>query len=435
MTALLLFYAFMTATFQIPEVALRIYCINALGYEPSVYAMVTSTAIIPWSLKPLWGFWIDNLSYPRVTIGACTAGFMACWLVIACDMATTPVSLASMLTLSSLFICILDVMADAQTVKCVRNESNINLGKLQSKVWTVRAAGALVAAVVGGALARYSSHDIVFLITACLIAPAGLSLALANVSSPAVNCAQTHHKMKLLCSTLKKTEILRPCVFIFILSAVPSCYYALVVFMQTTLRFTPMQFAVVDACAHLAHIVGAQVYSKYLRHRSFRCIFYSGIVILIVLRLLQLVLILRLNVRAHIPDLVFCIAESVAFSIVSQVMMMPVCVLGARLCPPGIEGSLYSTLMAVSNFGGFVASWTGAGLAEAFSVKQQDFSHMWQLSVVCTAFTLIPVAFVQYVPHVAPVRHPIGETNGSRHVGQHALESQVHSDIHTEQNK
>ena len=269
----------------------------------------------------------------KACIFACTAGFYLSWGMLSTGRVTDPGLLSAVLTLSSLCLCIIDVMADAQIVRYVREESQEDAGRLQSTVWTVRAAGALVAAIAGGALARYTSQTAVFFITACTLVPGCVGLAVATESTGIVSCAQTREKVRLLWKTVRGRHIARPCAFVFILSAIPSCYYALVVFMQTTLRFTPMQFAVIDASAHMAHIVGAQVYSRYLRRKNFRTIFYGGIALLTFLRTLQLVLILRLNIKAHIPDLVFCIAESVAFSIVGQIMMMPICVLGARLCP------------------------------------------------------------------------------------------------------
>ena len=111
-------------------------------------------------------------------------------------------------------------------------------------------------------------------------------------------------------------------------------------------------------------------------------------------------------------------------SIVGQIMMMPICVLGARLCPEGIEGSLYSTLMSVSNFGGLIATWAGAGLTAHFGVTGDNFSNLWQLSVMCTAFTLVPLACVRLVPPVIPAQS--GGDSSARQTGQQACSVQAH---------
>lgn len=403
---LLAFYGFMTATLQLPEVAFRIYCIQLLGFTPATYAMVASTSVIPWSIKPLWGFLIDNLNYRRLAIMGCSVGFVCCWCTLGFAVNETPAALAAATSLSSFFLCFMDVMADADLVTRVRRESDEDVGVLQSHVWTSRAVGSLVAAIVGGLLARTVSVYSVFLISSVLIMPGAVGLAWAIQPRRPALCSETISKIRLLGTTLATRKIYRPCVFIFVMSAIPTCYFALVVFMQTSLHFTPMEFAYIDAASHGAHIFGATMFRKRLRHLSFQTIFYVGIFTLVALRCLQLLLITRTNIKMHIPDLAFAMAEDVAFSIVGQVLIMPVCVLGARLCPRGIEGALYSTLMSVSNFGGLVASWTGAALSDAFGITSTAFGDLWKLSILCTALSVIPVFFVPFMPRTAPAALP-----------------------------
>ena len=114
-------------------------------------------------------------------------------------------------------------------------------------------------------------------------------------------------------------------------------------------------------------MLGAVFFRLKLRKVSFRFIFYGGIFLLSIMRLFQLVLICQWNRKLKVSDIVFAVAEGVAFSLIAQVMTMPICVLGARLCPKGVEASLYSTIMSVSNLGGLVSSYTGAALTEAFT--------------------------------------------------------------------
>ena len=89
------------------------------------------------------------------------------------------------------------------------------------------------------------------------------------------------------------------------------------------------------------------------------------------------------------------------FQLGCQVMTMPICVLGARLCPKGVEASLYSTIMSVSNLGGLVSSYTGAALTEAFTITNTNFNNLWKLSLLCTGLSVLPVAFVHYLPNIS----------------------------------
>jgi len=432
---LLAFYAFMTATFQFPDVAFRIYCITRLEYSPAVFAIVTSTSVLPWSVKPLWGFIIDNSSRRKLAICMCTIGFILSWMLIALEEGTAPWALTTLLMASSMCLCYMDVMADAELVVRVKKETDESAGSLQSWVWGCRAAGSLVACIAGGVAATMLDFRTIFIITAFIMAPGSFALSLSITDTQPCGWDDVCRRVRLLRTTLKRREIYRPCIFVFSLATMPSCYYALVSFFQETLQFTPMQFATVDAAEHVAHMIGAALFKRRLRHWKFTRIFAWGIGILFLLRLLQLVLILRLNKHLHMSDMVFAICESVAFSIVGQIMVMPICLLGARACPEGIEGSLYSTIMAISNLGGLVAAYSGAALTTAFGVDNSNFANLWMLSLTCTMLSLVPAAFVRFMPNETPqsAGHGLELVNCDRQTGQEAEDPHTHLDIHPEQ--
>ena len=220
----------------------------------------------------------------------------------------------------------------------------------------------------------------------------------------------------------------------------PSCGFAMMYFFQNSLRFTPMQFAIISAAEHIAHMLGAILFRLKLRRMSFRVIFYGGIFLLSIMRVFQLVLICQWNHKLKISDIVFAVGEGIAFSLVAQVMTMPICVLGARLCPPGVEASLYSTLMAVSNLGGLVSSYTGAALTEAFAITNNEFSNLWKLSLLCTGLSILPVAFVHYLPNISATSMnteaelisdmtQTGQQISDRQTGQHECSSQAHFEM------
>lgn len=77
---------------------------------------------------------------------------------------------------------------------------------------------------------------------------------------------------------------------------------------------------------------------------------------------------------------------------------MPILVLAARLCPEGVEATLFATLMSILNCGAFVGSFGGAALTQAFGVKSDNFDNLFVLVAVCTAGTLLPAPFLGLLP-------------------------------------
>lgn len=81
-----------------------------------------------------------------------------------------------------------------------------------------------------------------------------------------------------------------------------------------------------------------------------------------------------------------------------QVSFMPILVLAARLCPPGVEATLFATLMSISNGGGVTGGILGAGLTQLLGVTSQNFQNLALLLVLCNASSLLPLPFLGLLP-------------------------------------
>ena len=172
-------------------------------------------------------------------------------------------------------------------------------------------------------------------------------------------------------------------------------------FLQSQLRFTPLQFMVIDISGHAAHGLGAVLFKKHMRKLSFRHIFMGGILADVTLQGIQILLIYRVNTKAHVPDLFLAVCETISSAVIGQIMMMPICILAARNCPAHIEATLYSTVMAISNLGGLVAMWSGAWMTHILRITATDFNKLGELSIICLITSAIPFLFVRFMPNVS----------------------------------
>lgn len=77
---------------------------------------------------------------------------------------------------------------------------------------------------------------------------------------------------------------------------------------------------------------------------------------------------------------------------------MPVLVLAARICPEGVEATLFATLMSVLNMGSVLGSGFGALLTKTMGVTATDFHSLFDLVLICNLMTLLPLAFLRLIP-------------------------------------
>ena len=176
-------------------------------------------------------------------------------------------------------------------------------------------------------------------------------------------------------------------------------------FYERRLKFTPNEFGWLDVMGYLFSIIGTLIYKRWLRNVSFIKIFGIAIFLSFLLENTLLLLVFHLNRYVDIPDFLFASIERIVITLVSQFILMPMVVLGARVCPKGIEGTLYALLMSLSNMGGVFASEWGSLFTAMFGVTGSNFQNLWKLMLVCHACDLIPMFFLPLLKGVMPSSH------------------------------
>lgn len=400
MWRLYLFYASMNGCFQYPEIALRIWCLSVLNLEPATYGMVLTAAGIPWACKPLLGALVDVNKYRRMGVMLAALCTILPWIMISIGAVKSAYSAGFFITMSSTGLCYMDITCDAILVSRVRDEETGKLGTMQSNCWLARATGAVLASITGGITATYAIDvgvERLLGFTGILALPGGIALYYETSDMESRKCSEVGVKLKRVYNTLRSTALAKPCIFIFLLCSMPNCGNTLSAFFQTALEFTSAQFAIVDVAGHFAHGLGAALYKHKLRTVPYKSVFKWGIIISIALQALQLLMITRVSSNAGIPDLAFAVLEAVSGAIVGQVLIMPICVIAATRCPGGVEATLYSAVMAITNFGSVVGMTSGSALTAAMGVTTENYDHMWSVALLCVAVSGIPLIFLSLI--------------------------------------
>lgn len=404
--AILLVY-FVQGILGLARLAVSFFLKDELGLGPAQVSALMGIAALPWMIKPLFGFLSDGLpifGYRRRPylilsgiLGAAAWVGMALWV-------NTAWAATAMILLSSLSVAVSDVIVDSLVVERARTESVGTAGSLQSLCWGASALGGLLTAYFSGFLLEKFSTHTVFGITATfpLIVSlvAGL-IAESKVSVPS-EWSVVWNQVKQLKGAITRKSILLPTVFLFLWQATPTADAAFFFFTTNELGFQPEFLGRVRLVTSLASLVGIWMFQRFFKTVPFRRFFGWTTVISAVLGMTMLLLVTHTNRTIGIDDHWFSLGDSLVLTVMGQIAYMPVLVLAARLCPPGVEATLFALLMSITNLAGLLSYELGAGLMHWLGVTENNFENLWLLVIITNFSTLLPLPFLGLLPDVQP---------------------------------
>lgn len=394
---------FVQGILGLARLAVSFYLKDDLGLSPAQVSALVGIAALPWVIKPVFGFLSDGLplfGYRRrpylVLSGILGAG---AWLGMATVVHSAWAATIA-IALSSLAIAISDVIVDSLVVERARHESLSNLGSLQSVCWGAAAVGGLVTAYLSGWLLTHFSTQTVFLITAFF--PLIVSIAAWFISEQPVaeqtNLTSVKHQIQQLRQAITQKSIWLPTAFLFLWQSTPSGESAFFYFTTNELGFEPEFLGRVRLVTSVASLVGVWVFQRFLKTIPFRVIFGWSTVLSTGLGLTTLLLVTHANRTLGIDDRWFSLGDSLILTVIGQIAYMPILVLSARLCPPGVEATLFALLMSIVNLSGLLSHETGALLTYWLGVTDTNFDRLWLLVVITNCSRLLPLAFINWLP-------------------------------------
>ena len=210
----------------------------------------------------------------------------------------------------------------------------------------------------------------------------------------------------LLWSTISKREVWLPTLFIALWQATPSSEGAFFYFITDELGIGPEFLGRVRVGTSLASLFGIWTYRTYLQEVPLKKLFTGLSVAGAVLGCTQLLLVSHYNRELGIPDTYFLYGDDLILTVLGQLGFMPLLVLAAALCPPGVEGTLFALLMSVFNGAGIIGTELGALLTEALGVSAQpdgggtDFTNLGLLVTICNLSSLLPLLAIGWLDEV-----------------------------------
>ena len=395
---------FVQGILGLARLAVSFFLKDDLGLSPAEVAALTGIASLPWVIKPVFGLMSDGLpifGYRRrpYLILSGLLGALS-WLMLATmvDRASTA-TIAILMT--SLSVAISDVIVDSLVVEKAREESLGQAGSIQSLCWGFSALGGLITAYLSGWLLEHFSSSAVFEITATFplfISVVALLIVEEKIDRKKAQKSIVAEQIKQLFTALKQKSILLPVAFLFIWQATPTAESAFFFFTTNELGFEPEFLGRVRLVTSLASLVGILVFQKFLKNIPFRQILGWSTVIAASLGMTTLLLVTHANRAIGISDRIFSLGDSLILTVMAQITWMPVLVLSARLCPKGVEATLFALLMSIWNLSLLLSHEVSAVLTSWLGVTETNFDNLWLLVIITNLSTLLPLPFLGWLP-------------------------------------
>lgn len=396
---------FVQGILGLARLAISFFLKDDLGLNPAQVAALTGIAVIPWVIKPLLGFVSDAfplLGYRRRSYLFLSGilGTMG-WLALATIVQQAATAAAAML-LISVSVAIADVIADSLIVERARKESNASVGSLQSLSWGTAALGGLITAYLSGWLLEKFTTQIIFAITA--IFPLLVSAISGLISEQPQEKTSQPQLVIIKDSWTKLTQafgqrsIWLPTAFIFIWQSTPNAEAAFFFFLTNELEFQPEFLGRVRLVSSLATLLGIWLYQRYCKEIPFRVILGWTTALSTLIGLSSLILVTHANRVIGISDQWFSLGDSLVLTVMGQIAFMPILVLSARLCPVGVEATLFALLMSILNLAGFLSNELGALLTHFLGVTETNFELLWLLLLITNLSNLLPLPFLGWLP-------------------------------------
>lgn len=403
LAAILLVY-FVQGILGLSRLAISFFLKDDLGLTPAEVGALMGIAAVPWTIKPLFGFLSDGLPIfryrrrPYLVLSGLLGA--ASWLALATVVDRAWIAIAA-ITLSSASVALSDVIVDSLVVERARQESQSNAGALQSLCWGTSAVGGILTAYLGGLLLDQFGTRFVFGITATfpLIVSVVAWLITEDPVAKGTGFGLVVGQVKQLKSAISKKAIWMPALFLFLWQATPTADSAFFFFTTNELGFQPEFLGRVRLVTSIAALIGIWIFQRFLKSVPFRKIFAWSTVLSTLIGFSMLLLVTHTNRSLGIDDRWFSLGDSLVLTVMGEIAFMPVLVLSARICPKGVEATLFALLMSVINLAGLLSNELGALLTHWLGVTETNFDQLWLLVTLTNVSTLLPLPLLFLLPN------------------------------------
>ncbi|XP_020572377.1 probable folate-biopterin transporter 2 [Phalaenopsis equestris] len=373
--------------------------------ESQVYQGITS---LPWIIKPLWGLLTDILpvaGYRRrpYLILAGLLGAISMLVIWGKKDLFTMLALL-LFTTANAGLAMADVTIDA----CIAQNS-ITHPSLAADMQSLCGFSSSIGGLLGFSIIALLMDAITSQVTSKYIINIINMINNLKIDDLHLNNSPSqliHQKLMQANQTMWKTlmcaEVWKPCIFTFASLALSLNIQEGMFYWYTDSNtgpsFSQKNISFNYSIGSVGSLLGVLLYQNSLKDYSYRCLLFWTQLLTSILGFLDLVLVLRLNLKLGIQDYIFMVINEAISQLVGRVKWMPILVLSSQLCPKGIEGTFFALLMSIDHVALLVSSWGGGLMLQLLKVTRTEFGNLWMSILIRNLLRLLPLLVLNLVP-------------------------------------
>lgn len=137
---------------------------------------------------------------------------------------------------------------------------------------------------------------------------------------------------------------------------------------------------------NVAGILGVFLFQRFMSHSRFRTVFFVTTILKICVSFFDIMIVNRWNIKLGINDeVVYLFGDSFVYQAATMIDFMPASVLISRMCPEGLEATMFALLAGFSNFGQNLSRSVGYMVADwmhIHTVAPCNFDNLYLLIAI-----------------------------------------------------
>jgi len=173
-------------------------------------------------------------------------------------------------------------------------------------------------------------------------------------------------------------------------------------FLTVELHYSKNFMVLLNIVGMVCSLLGVAIYQAYFPSTSVHKVLKLSSVLVAILGVLPIVLVTRFNLKLHISDNFLTLFGDATYGALLEISAFPVYVLASRICPAGVEGSMYAVLMSLSNIGTVLSGQGGALITNLFGITSTNFTNLPYAIGLCSVLKLAPLLLLSQLPTDVP---------------------------------